>query len=306
MKRLSDIDFTKTYGDVPESFQHRVQYALRQTEEAQPVKRFTLRTVIIAAVLTILLGTVAYAAITSSTVDWFSQFYGEDWKNAVLQGDIAPSGQSIQLGDVVYTLNDVVITGIDLGYADKEGNPSQEGMVIHDDTCSYILATGTIRPAEGANIVLIPEDYPLTYPYGGLESHPFIDPMQKPPAFPEGTVSMLDKAVEQNAVIRLATVIGNSLIDANGEAIPCEIGYNCVPQEDGSMVFALEIIPEKEADEGGYWIPANMAKMEEYTLSLYLANWEVTREGEHLRDEGNDTRVWQDWVITVKPEIKAQ
>ena len=34
MKRLEDIDFRKTYGDVPESFQHRVQYALRRTEEA--------------------------------------------------------------------------------------------------------------------------------------------------------------------------------------------------------------------------------------------------------------------------------
>ena len=42
---LKELDMqNKVYGDVPPSFQHRVEYALRRTQEEQPMKKFTLRT----------------------------------------------------------------------------------------------------------------------------------------------------------------------------------------------------------------------------------------------------------------------
>ena len=50
---LKELDLPNAvYGEIPASFQHRVQYALRRTqEEEKNVKHFAIRTLIIALVL---------------------------------------------------------------------------------------------------------------------------------------------------------------------------------------------------------------------------------------------------------------
>ena len=147
----------KVYGDVPQSFEHRVQYALHNTQKQKhPVRRMPLRTALIVLILLALAGA-ACAAVLSRTADWFGAFYGQSWKDAALSGDVDQSHPTARLGDVTYTLDDVIVTGIAL----DEG-----GMSVTENDCRYILATGTIRPAPGANVVLVPEDCELDEPSG--------------------------------------------------------------------------------------------------------------------------------------------
>lgn len=61
MKQLQDIDFRAAYGPVPVGFSRSVQQALHQTKE-EPMKKFTLRTAVMAVVTVLVLTAVAFAA----------------------------------------------------------------------------------------------------------------------------------------------------------------------------------------------------------------------------------------------------
>lgn len=61
MKQLQDIDFRAAYGPVPDGFSRSVQQALHQTKE-EPMKKFTLRTAVMAVVTVLVLTAAAFAA----------------------------------------------------------------------------------------------------------------------------------------------------------------------------------------------------------------------------------------------------
>lgn len=61
MKQLQDIDFRAAYGPVPDGFSRSVQQALHQTKE-EPMKKFTMRTAVMAVVTVLVLTAVAFAA----------------------------------------------------------------------------------------------------------------------------------------------------------------------------------------------------------------------------------------------------
>ena len=260
----------KVYGDVPQSFEHRVQYALHNTQKQKhPVRRMPLRTVLIVLILLALAGA-ACAAVLSRTADWFGAFYGQSWKDAALSGDVDQSHPTARLGDVTYTLDDVIVTGIAL----DEG-----GMSVTENDCRYILATGTIRPAPGANVVLVPEDCELDEPSG-----------------PNG-VTVLERAEAQGVKILCVRVTANGLVTSSGQPFTWtddeghtrypDIGYDEMMQEDGSILFSMEIVLDESV----------LARQDTYTLSVYIANHEVSREGAHLME----TRISEDWVFDIHP-----
>ena len=277
---LKDLDLKQNvYGDVPQSFQHRVQYALRQTQEEQPMKRFTLRTAALVLALVAVAG-IAFAAVTSMTAEYFTQYYGETFGLAARLGDVDSSKPSIQVGDLVYTMDDVIVTGLQLGSVENN-----EGASIDDSLCSYILATGTIKPAQGANVVLMPEDYLVSDPWN---FNPYMEGRENIPA---GTPTVLEKAAEKGAKILCARTTANGLMNDKGELIPCDIGYSGTFLEDGSLLFSMEVIPMEP-------IP----RQADYTLSVYVANHEVSATDEHLMD----TRQAQDWVFSIAPVSAAK
>lgn len=276
MKRLEEVDFKKTYGDVPQSFQRRVEDALRQTKEEQPVKKFTLHTVLATVLIVILLAAAAYAAVTSRTADWFSAEYGEAWREAILKGDSA-AGQSKRLGDVIYTLDEIVVTGIAL---------DEDGLTNDDSTCAMILATGTMAPAPGARVVLMPTDYEITDPWNYLyQMH------GGPDTIPQGAVSVAQKARETGSKILVTECVANGVVDVNGRLLPATIGIANDFKEDGTLFFSLEIGLEEA-------IPRQAV----YTLSVSLSNWEADPEtGDYLWEGENSTRLEEDWVFEIKP-----
>lgn len=97
MKQLQDIDFRAAYGPVPDRFSRSVQQALHQTKE-EPMKKFTLRTAVMAVVTVLVLTAVAFAAneVINPTVvpTPITQFQpvdsGED-TSSTPQNEITPS-----------------------------------------------------------------------------------------------------------------------------------------------------------------------------------------------------------------------
>ena len=97
MKQLQDIDFRAAYGPVPDGFSRSVQQALHQTKE-EPMKKFTLRTAVMAVVTVLVLTAVAFAAneVINPTVVLtpITQFQpvdsGED-TSSTPQNEITPS-----------------------------------------------------------------------------------------------------------------------------------------------------------------------------------------------------------------------
>ncbi|NLV57792.1 MAG: hypothetical protein GXY67_03395 [Clostridiales bacterium] len=258
-------DWQKAYEPLPAALEVRVAHTLFHLEEGRPVRRMSLRTAVIALAIVLALGGVAYAVIASQTAELFGWLYGAEKKESLLKGDIAPSGENMILGDVVYTLDDVIY---------KDGT---------------VYGTGTMRPREGANIVLMTEDYGVNEPAGYLLHYGEEE-------IPEDAPSYAELAREKGAKIILSTCIANGVLNEDGTLNASEIGLALLPQRDGSIRFTFEF-------EGG---GANtIDRAESYRLSLYIANWEVTQEGDWLRKEPENTWLKTDWTVTVTPVMKG-
>lgn len=113
MKRMQDIDFTKAYGNPPPSFEHRVQYALRKTEEAnKPVRKTSLRVMLITALIIVAMTTVAVAA--SQLMGWteyFGQYYRVGVPQAALEEMHQPDVITWEVGPLTFTAHELLTDG---------------------------------------------------------------------------------------------------------------------------------------------------------------------------------------------------
>lgn len=113
MKRMQDIDFTKTYGNPPPSFEHRVQYALRKTEEAdKPMRKASLRVVLITALIIAAMTTVAVAA--SQLMGW-TEYFGQHYRIGVPQAALdemhQPEVITWEVGPLTFTAHELLTDG---------------------------------------------------------------------------------------------------------------------------------------------------------------------------------------------------
>ena len=214
MNELRDgLNFKTIYGDMPASFEHRVQYALRRTEEDRPVKRPIFRTIAIVLVL-LTFATAACAAALSRTTELFTWLYGPSKEKELSDGELVISGKTYQLGDVIYTLEDAVWT--------SEG----------------LYATVTARATEGANIVLIPEDTETNEPAGYLTHYLMSDE-----EIPADAPTYRDLAESSGAKLVQVKAHFQNAIDPHDESIEGDSGYSPLPQHDGSVAIACEFYP---------------------------------------------------------------
>ena len=89
-------------------------------------------------------------------------------------------------------------------------------------------------------------------------------------------------------------IVADGVLDENGE--PDSVGYDQIPQPDGTIRFYFEFAGR----EGG------IERAESYDVILSIANWEVTPEGEWLREDPDNTWLKDEWVVTVTPEMKGE
>lgn len=258
-------EWQKAYEPFPERLDECVTRSLARLEEA-PAWHFSLKTAAIALAVFLALCGVALAAFESRTAEIFGRFYGDEKKQELLSGDTADVNAVRRLGDVIYTLDDAVYMN------------------------GTIYASGTIRPADEANIILIAEDVSVNDPVGALL---FWGETEE---IPENAPSYAEAAHQQGAKIVLAHAVANGVLDENGQLNASEIGYGEIPQEDGTIRFFFEFSGSKSEIE----------RVGQYDVSLYITNWEVTPDGVWLCGEGDNTRISEDWTITIKPEMQEE
>lgn len=216
MKQLRhDLDFSLAYGSVPSSFEHRVQYALRKTQEEKTMKRPMMATIAIVLIL-LTFTTAACAAILSRTRDVFGQIY--PWEQGALnEGDVAVSGEHFVLGGVRFTLDDAVWTE------------------------SGLYAVGTMRAADGANVVVIPDDYSLDDPVGYLVHYGTDEDI------PDNAPTYRQLAEAAGAkLVQPVCHIENQLSSAFPD-IQVTPGVGFYPRADGTILFATEADMSPEA-----------------------------------------------------------
>lgn len=273
------LDPSKVYGDVPQSFSHRVEYALRQCEkeEAKPMKRKSIAAIII-TVLMLALTTTAVAAGLSKTIEFFVFEYGERVRDKMESGTVAPGGQFTQLNDAVFTLDDAVVIPDQVNWTAESGSVDTPV-----DTLSF-YATGVISVAEEENIILLAADkYTVNDPAGYALYYP------NWPKAPEGAPTYAEIAKEKGAVIRMVNCIPNGIVnEKDGGYYPCTPGVSIIPLEDGTVHFSAELTLECE----------NAPVQDSYQLSFWISTEDVDLEGNPI--EG--TRRSQDWIVTLTPE----
>ena len=271
------LDPNKVYGEVPSSFTHRVEYALRrcEKEETKPMKRKS-PVAILLVVLALALTTTAVAAVLSGTINFFGQQYGPAFQEKLEQGTVAPGGQSTVVNGVTVTMTDFVVVPEKTEWLFGVGE-----LDTPVETLSF-YATGTLVPAPGENLVLLADlyEYAVTDPAGYDLFY------GTTPEVPEGAPSYADVARERGATLRQVRCIANGILDEEGKLLVNTIGSCIVPQMDGSVVFSIEIPSE-------HIIP----QQDSYQMSLSIDMEDLDAEGNPI--EG--TYLQQDWIVTLVP-----
>lgn len=271
------LDPNKVYGEVPSSFTHRVEYALRrcEKEETKPMKRKS-PVAILLVVLALALTTTAVAAVLSGTINFFGQQYGPAFQEKLEQGTVAPGGQSTVINGVTVTMTDFVVVPEKTEWLFGVGE-----LDTPVETLSF-YATGTLVPAPGENLVLLADlyEYAVTDPAGYDLFY------GTTPEAPEGAPSYADVARERGATLRQVRCIANGILDEEGKLLVNTIGSCIVPQADGSVVFSIEIPSE-------HIIP----QQDSYQMSLSIDMEDLDADGNPI--EG--TYLQQDWIVTLVP-----
>ena len=265
---MSRIDWSGVYEPVPQALAQRVRQTLLRLEDPPAAaRRLSLRTALIALALLLALGGVAYAIYQSITADLFGQSYGGRWKEELLRGDIAPMGQSCRLGDVTYTVEEMVYK--------TEGD--------------YRGLYGVVRiaPAEGADVVIMPDDLSVNDPAGYLPHD-----ANAGQTVSADSPSYAELAAQRGAKLLVARAAVNS-IAVDGVTYGDCFGESWLPQTDGTLLGTIEI-----AD--------SLPRAKRYELNLWISNWETTPEGVWLREEPDNTWLQRDWTVTVSPETKEE
>lgn len=258
-------ELLRAFAATPPAFKDGVDATLRrlaQDKEERVVKRkLTLAPALALALVLLLAGVALAAALYPRTADRFGELFGEEFGARLSQGDIAESGDSYTLGDVTYTMTDVIYEG------------------------SVLYGTVVMEPAQGANVVLLPEETEVTDPAGynihyGEEA-------------PADAKSYKELAQERGARIVLAKCVPDGYL-LDGELLSGDVGYTDTVTPEGTIVSSFEL----HGWNGGIERDAR------YVVRMRLSNWEVTSEGEYLREEPNNTWKKAEWDVTLAPEMR--
>lgn len=242
---IKQDELRRMYGTTPESFKHRVSFALKETEE-KPVKKFTLRTALIAAAVLIVLMAVAYAAFPSQVAQIFGQHYGEDTKQWLEQGDVAVVGRSHTMGDVEFTVDEVV-------YRDNS-----------------LYGVGTIRVKEGGSAVLVAADHEPSEPFG----YDIYGEGGSPETAPADAPTIAQVAKDKGGKIYVVSAIPDKIgVDGGAMLSPESLGSSHQPLRDGSIRFTFEAIDATA-----------IAKGTTYTIDMWSSICEMNENGQWLED----------------------
>ena len=250
---MDQKELKRMYGSTPHSFSQRIEQTLCTAQQPQRSHGGRLRVAAVVLAAVMLLSATALALFHSQVAEIFGMHFGEAKKEELLAGRIAVSGESKTLGDVVFTLDEV--TYVDDG----------------------LYAVGHMRPAAGANVLLMsvdqehtPEDVVGTDHYSGMPA--------EGPTYGE-------KAAETGAQLLMAQCIPTMVGVEDGALRSADVvGISEIPQADGSILFTMEIPTGTAVTEGT-----------SYTIQMDVLVYAYGRE-----DETYQSDIWTVQVMSAK------
>ena len=109
MKRDMDVpDLRGALGEMPAEMHDALMKRARSVKEEGPVKKRISATFVLAIVLAPAVIGTAYALFSSQAADYFGLHWDAELGERLQQGRIARIGESVNVGDVVVTLDEVV------------------------------------------------------------------------------------------------------------------------------------------------------------------------------------------------------
>ena len=110
---MNGQDCKNAFGKAPESFKNRVAFALSCVKEGQKVKRFSVRLILIAGIILILMAGAVYAASTEWKIldfvtGWYYKAPTTNLQKAMRENGVR---QTFEAGDYVVTVNDAIADG---------------------------------------------------------------------------------------------------------------------------------------------------------------------------------------------------
>ena len=130
MKReMNEWNLRNAFPTEPESCHQALMQAARSVREEEPMKKYTFRTALIAALILAAMMAVAVAATSGGLVSWFQQHY-----NAVLpqtaQEILSTTEKTIlEAGPVTFTINELLCDG-KIAYLTAEAQLKEEGSAL--------------------------------------------------------------------------------------------------------------------------------------------------------------------------------
>ena len=253
---MKQDELKRMYGSTPEAFTLRVEKALHPAET--PARRTAprLRLALTVGLAALLLAATALAVFHSRVAEWFGRenpILKEDLEN----GRIAPVGESVTLGSVVFTLEEV--TYIDDG----------------------LYAVGRIAPAPGANVLLLSEDQEHI-PDDPVGIDHYTDETPSGPTYGE-------KAAQTGARMLLPRVCPEGVGVEDGPVLPLPgYGSSQRPQADGSLLFTLEMPTGTAVTPGESYVLELWVEWYEYNHfeeSFQGETWTVTAVPQPAKEE---------------------
>ncbi len=257
---MKQQDLQTMYGATPDSFNMAVRRGLSAARTERTGNRKPLRVFALAAAALLVMMGAAYAAFPSQVAAWFGQSYGQETGNWLKEGKADANVKTLDLGGAVFTLEEVV-----------QRNHGLYGV-------------GTVTLKEGSADVLVAEDQEVTEPFG-YDIH---GAGGRPETAPEGTPTLAETAQKQGGRLLLATFRLDKVgVDGGEMLFPDCVGYESIPQRDGSLRILFEVEDGVAVEEG-----------ETYRLSLWASIRELSGDGAVKKD----TKVEKTWDVDIAPK----
>lgn len=158
MKREKlELDLQKAFPPMSESCRAALTATASSVKEDEPVKKYTFRTVLLAALLIIAMMVVAIAATTGGLVEWFRAEYDVALPQTAQELLSATEKSDLDVGPVTVTVSEMLCDG-KIAYLTAEAHLKEEGTAILYPSCYDVydrigetLAKKLNRPEIDAN-----------------------------------------------------------------------------------------------------------------------------------------------------------
>ncbi len=212
MKRdLDQLNLRDAFGGMPAEMHDALMRTARSVKEEEPVKKRISATLVLAIVLGMAMIGTAYAIFSSQVADFFARYWNQELGKSLQQGKIARIGESVTVGDVTITLDEVV-------YKDRA-----------------LYGVGTVRPIREGD-VLVPEEF---------ANNPEYFPMNE-----EAQAIVTEAKASGGRLLTTTSMPLKVGVDEGTLLTPGCIGYYDIRSADGCLTFSFEASDGFAVSEG--------------------------------------------------------